>query len=338
MDLPRNPWSSPAALRRLAFPTLLASIAFAACSDSTSGPDMPADVAAPAASHAAPAAHARALASRADRPTVLAGDSTALRATVAAQGGRHAGKDVTWRSLDGGTVVRGVVDSQSVMMFTASEPGSYRIVAESPSLGSSDTTIVTMASASVTSTITRLVMKPAKASIQPDDTLRFVVWGVTGSGDSVPAPVSLHPDRGYARGLDYFCPIEGTFEVRAILDGSSITTSSEVTVSSSASSSSSGTSSGTSGSIVRLEMTPDRITIPPGDTLEFQLRGVTSTGGKVPVSGHLRADRGYVVGTKWIMPLEGTFRIRAFNDNESMADTTWASDVHAFYNAQPYWQ
>jgi plastocyanin len=306
---------------RLAFLTLLASIAIAACSDSAAGPDTPPDVLAPAPAHVASAA--KALSGRADRPTVLAGDSTALRATVAAQGGRRPGRDVTWRSLDGGTVVRGVVDSQSVMMFTASEPGSYRLVAESPSLSTSDTTLVIMAGASVTSTITSLVMKPARTSIQPDDTLRFAVWGLTSSGDSVPAPVSLHPDRGYARGLDFYCSIEGTFEVRAILDGSSISASAEVTVSNTASGSSSGTSSGTSGSIVRLQMTPDRITIPPGDTLEFQLQGVTSTGGRVPVSGHLRADRGYVVGLKWIMPIEGTFRIRAFNDIGTMADTTW---------------
>jgi hypothetical protein len=94
---------------------------------------------------------------RADNPTVLAGDSTPLRANVVAEGNRRAA-DVKWRALDGGNLVQGVVDSESVTMFSASEAGSYRLVGMSPSLGATDTMVVTMASASVTSTITSLVM------------------------------------------------------------------------------------------------------------------------------------------------------------------------------------
>lgn len=314
MDFPRYPWSSPAALSRYVLPTLVGAFALTACSDSTAGPASP-DVPAPRVAEVASAQ--RKLHVRADNPTVLAGDSTPLRANAAAQGNRRAA-DVTWRTLDGGNLVQGVVDSETVTMFTAPEAGSYRLVGASPSLGATDTMVVTMASASVTSTITSLVMRPERATILPNDTLRFVVWGKTSTGDSVPAPVKLYPDRGYVRGLDYYCPIEGTFRVRAELNG--VETESYVTVSKSA-----GTSSGsaTSGSIVRLVMSPTRDTIPPGDTLTFQVHGVTSTGSSVPVSATLVADRGYVRDLDWIMPVEGTVRIRAVQSGGTLADTAW---------------
>jgi hypothetical protein len=161
-------------------------------------------------------------------------------------------------------------------------------------------------------------MKPARATILPNDTLRFVVWGKTSAGDSVPAPVKLYPDRGYVRGLDYFCPIEGTFRVRAVLNG--FEAEAYVTVSKTAIST---PGSENSGSIVRIVMTPSRDTIPPGDTLTFQVRGVTSTGATVPVSASLIADRGYVRGLDWIMPVEGTVRIRAVQSGGTLADTAW---------------
>lgn len=316
MNFPRFTWSSPAALSRYILPTLLGAIALTACSDSTAGPESP-DLLAP---RVAPVSAARALHLRADNPTVLAGDSTPLRANAATANGSSRVADVTWRALDGGTLVRGVVDSEQVTMFTAPEAGSYRLVGTSTSLESSDTVLVTMASASVTSTITSLVMKPATATILPNDTLRFVVWGKTATGDSVAAPVKLYPDRGYVRGLDYFCPIEGTFRVRAELDG--VEAESYVTVSKTATSTSSSGSS-TSGTVVRIVMSPSRDTIPPGDTLTFQVHGVTSTGSTVPVSASLIADRGYVRGLDWIMPVEGTVRIRAVQSGGTLADTAW---------------
>ncbi|HET9603717.1 MAG TPA: hypothetical protein VFO96_05465 [Gemmatimonadales bacterium] len=315
MDFPRYSWSSPAALTRYVFPTFLGALALAACSDSAAGPDSP-DL--PAPRIAEQASPQRGLHIRADNPTVLAGDSTPLRASVAAARGNGRASDVVWRTLDGGSLVQGVVDSEPVTMFTAGEAGSYRLVGVSPSLGATDTMVVTMASASVTSTITSLVMKPARATILPNDTLRFVVWGKTSAGDSVPAPVELYPDRGYVRGLDYFCPIEGTFRVRAVLNG--VEAEAYVTVSKTATST---PGSATSGSIVRIVMTPSRDTIPPGDTLTFQVRGVTSTGATVPVRASLVADRGYVRGLDWIMPVEGTVRIRAVQSGGTLADTAW---------------
>jgi hypothetical protein len=318
MNFPRYSWSSPAALKRYVFPTLLGALALTACSDSAAGPESP-DIPAPRVTELA--SPQRSLHIRADNPTVLAGDSTPLRANMAAAKGNGRAADVVWRSLDGGSLVLGVVDSESVTMFTAADAGSYRLVGASPSLGATDTMVVTMASASVTSTITSLVMRPAQSTILPNDTLRFVVWGKTSTGDSVPAPVKLYPDRGYVRGLDYFCPIEGTFRVRAELNG--VEAEAHVTVSKSGTASSGSGTGGTSGSIVRLVMSPSRDTIPPGDTLTFQVKGVTSTGATVPVSASLVADRGYVRGLDWIMPLQGTFRVRAIQSGGTLADTAW---------------
>jgi hypothetical protein len=318
MNFPRYSWSSPAALKRYVFPTVLGALALTACSDSAAGPESP-DIPAPRVTELA--SPQRSLHIRADNPTVLAGDSTPLRANMAAAKGNGRAADVVWRSLDGGSLVLGVADSESVTMFTAADAGSYRLVGASPSLGATDTMVVTMASASVTSTITSLVMRPAQSTILPNDTLRFVVWGKTSTGDSVPAPVKLYPDRGYVRGLDYFCPIEGTFRVRAELNG--VEAEAHVTVSKSGTASSGSGTGGTSGSIVRLVMSPSRDTIPPGDTLTFQVKGVTSTGATVPVSASLVADRGYVRGLDWIMPLQGTFRVRAIQSGGTLADTAW---------------
>ena len=270
-----------------------------------------------------PAAGAALLRARPDNPTLASGDSTPLRA-VRQEGGTQVAAAVRWSSLDGGSVTTSVSDSGPVTRFTATEAGSYRLVAASPSFSLADTTQVTVASAAVTATITTLVMRPATRSIGTNDTLRFAVWGLTASGDSVPAPVHLYPDHGYVRGLDYFCPIEGTFRIRAILDGTSITTEAHVTVGGSASGSDSEPTGNTSsGNVVRLEMSPTFDTIPPNDTLKFTVRGVTSSGERVPVDVVLAPDRGYVRGLSYFTPIEGTFRIRALQRDGTLADTAW---------------
>ncbi len=93
-----------------------------------------------------------------------------------------------------------------------------------------------------------------------------------------------------------------------------------VTVSSTASSGTGGT---TSGTLARIVLSPSRDTIPPGDTLTFEVHGVTTTGQTMPVSASLVADRGYVRGLDWVMPVEATVRIRAVQVGGSLADTSW---------------
>lgn len=256
------------------------------------------------------------LQARADLPVVMPDAPTPLRM-------RGSGSEpVTWTAIDGGEIQDVTLDDEEVTVFTASEPGTYRVVGSSASFSVGDTTTITVVSAAVTASIAKLVIKPVDASVQPNDTLRYSVWGLTASGDSVPAAAKLYPSRGYARGMDYYCPIEGEFTVTAGIVGTSIRVTTGVTVSASASDIPPPASS-VGGTLARIEMTPVRDTIPPNDTLTFSVRGISTTGSTMPVSVKLYADRGYVRGLSYYTPVEGTFRIRAVEVNGSHTATSY---------------
>jgi hypothetical protein len=259
--------------------------------------------------------HTGTLQARADLPVVVPDEPTALRLQGAA------GEPVTWTALDGGEIEQAMLDDEEVTVFAASEPGTYRVVGSSASFSSADTTSITVVSAAVTASIAKLVIRPENATIQPSDTLRYSVWGLTSGGDSVPAAVKLYPSRGYVRGMDYYCPVEGEFSVTASLSGTSIRVTTGVTVSSSAEPIPPANSTG--GTLARIEMTPARDTIPPNDTLTFGVRGISTAGGTMPVSVRLYADRGYIRGLSYYTPVEGTFRIRAVTLDGAFSATSY---------------
>lgn len=262
----------------------------------------------------APTAQTGTLEARADLPVVMPDAPTPLRM-------RGAGSEaVTWTAIDGGEIQQVTLEDEDVTVFAATEPGTYRVVGSSASFSAGDTTTITVVSAAVTATIAKLVIKPENGSIQPNDTLRYTVWGLTAAGDSVPAAVKLYPSRGYVRGMDYYCPIEGKFTITASLTGTSVRVTTSVTVSASAPPP---PASSVGGTLARIEMTPVRDTIPPNDTLTFSVRGVSTTGSSMPVSVKLYADRGYVRGLSYYTPIEGTFRIRAEQVNGSLSATSY---------------
>jgi hypothetical protein len=250
---------------------------------------------------------------RADLPVVMPDAATPLRMRGAG------GEPVTWTAIDGGEIQQVTLEDEEVTVFTASEPGAYRVVGSSASFSAGDTTTITVVSAAVTASIAKLVIKPENASVQPNDTLRYAVWGLTAAGDSVPAAVQLYPSRGYVRGMDYYCPVEGKFTITAGLTGTAIRVTTSVTVSASAPP----PASSVGGTLARIEMTPVRDTIPPNDTLTFSVRGISTTGSTMPVSVQLYADRGYVRGLSYYTPVEGTFRIRAVQVDGSLTATSY---------------
>ena len=324
-----------ALLRRATF---LSMLALPACSDSFSPLDKPAEFSATAVK----------LRARADHPVIAVAHSTALRANAVDADGARPALDAEWKSLDGGELRDSVIGTETVAAFSATEPGTYRLVSSSHSLSSSDTTIVIVPSAAQTSAITSLVMTPERTTLRTNDTLRFVVHGVTAAGQQVPAPVSLLPDRGYVVGMRYHSRMDGTFTVRALLNGGAVMDSATVTVSANAALQHDPDNAPTPapatpsapGQIARVVISPAQVTLRVNDTLRYWIRGITQGGDTVDAPNvSLVPDRGYIIGrNKYVSRLTGTFVVRAVLKGSTLADTsvvTVTTDAPAFPVGEP---
>src|SRR5690606_17305264 len=203
---------------------LAAVLALAGCSDSFS----PRDESSPLPTSDFPAA-TRLLATT-EYPVIALARSTVLHATAVETDGSQRSLGAEWKALDGGSIRDSLIGDSAVTVFSAEAPGTYRLVGSSTSLSQSDTTSVIVPSVAQTSSIEQLVMSPERPTLRTNDTLRYTVHGLTAAGAQVPAALLLYPDRGYVRGLKYITPITGTFRVRAILAGTSLSDSSFVTV------------------------------------------------------------------------------------------------------------
>src|SRR5678815_5300023 len=291
MRLPRFPWSPLAVVRRFAFLTIFL-LAITACSDSSAGPDLGDQ---PTPGSMTPGTGT--LRVRADNPTMLPGDTIVLRATAELDG-QAVPADVTWRSLDGGDLIRAVVDSQAVTAFTASSAGSYRLVGKDRMSSAADTAIVTVASEAVRKSIVALGIRPDSASIQLGDTLRFAVWGRTSTGDSIAAPVKLSAQGGQVRGLDYIGTSQGSFEITAGVPGTAISVTARLIVTAVVPQTS---DSSAQAILARIVLTPGHDTISTNDTLHFRAYGLTRAGDSVPVRTYLLADSGRAIGMSWVI-------------------------------------
>jgi hypothetical protein len=307
-----------ALLRRATF---LSMLALPACSDSFSPLDKPAEFSATAVK----------LRARADHPVIAVAHSTALRANTVDGDGSRPALDAEWKSLDGGELRDSVIGTETVAAFSASAPGTYRLVSSSVSLSAADTTTVIVPSLSQTSAITGLVMTPEHPTLRVNDTLRFVVHGVTATGEQVPAPVSLLPDRGYVVGMRYHSRMEGTFLVRAMLNGGKVMDSATVTVSLNAAPQPdpdngppAPATPSAPGQIARVVISPAQVTLRVNDTLRYWIRGITSAGDTVDAPNvSLVPDRGYIIGrNKYVSRLTGTFVVRAVLKGSTLADTS----------------
>ena len=315
MRLPRFPWSPLAVVRRFAFLTIFL-LAITACSDSSAGPDLGNQ---PTPGSMTPGTGT--LRVRADNPTVLPGDTIVLRATAELDG-RTVPADVTWRSLDGGDVIRTVVDSEPVTAFTSTSVGRYRLVGKDRMSPAADTAIITVASEAVRRSITALEIRPDSASIQLGDTLRFAVWGRTAKGDSIAAPVELSAQGGQVRGLDYIGTSQGSYEINASVPGTAVSVKARLIVTAVVPQTS---DSAAQTILARIVLTPGRDTISTSDTLRFHAYGLTRGGDSVPVPTYLLADSGQVRGMTWVSSKPGVFRVRAKNLAGTLSDTSWVT-------------
>lgn len=294
MNHPRTLWSSPVVAARLAFLTLTF---VTACNDSATGPDIPDPTG---------SVPSRAYRTEADWPTIAPGDSTPLRVRMDAEAASMGPPAVHWASLDGGKL-RNLGSSGGVITwFGADTAGSYRLVARSRAAEAADTLLVTVASPAVTATITELVLRPETAVPEPGDTLRFAVWGLTGDGDSVPAPARLSVDQGSVRGLAFVSQDEGVFRIRATVAGSNVVGDTIVTI---------------GNAVTRIELTPARDTIAVGDTIAFEVSGVERSGDRNQLSAGLSVNGAALPRATFTSSEAGTFHIVASWDGGLLTDT-----------------
>jgi plastocyanin len=291
---PRTSWSSSVVAARLAFLTLTF---VTACNDSTTSPDVP-DPTGPVPS--------RAYRAEADWPTIAPGDSTRLRVRVDAETASVRPPAVHWASLNGGRLENVGSSDGVITWFSADTAGSYRLVARLRDADIADTLLVTVASPAVTATIAELVFHPETALPEPGDTLRFAVWGLTGDGDSVPAPVRLSVDQGSVRGLAFVSQDEGVFRIRATIPGSPVVGDTTVTI---------------GNAVTRIELTPARDTIVVGDTVAFEVAGVERSGDRSQVSAGLSVNGAALPKPAFTSSEAGTFRIVASWDGGLLTDT-----------------
>ncbi|HEX6643195.1 MAG TPA: right-handed parallel beta-helix repeat-containing protein [Gemmatimonadales bacterium] len=296
---------------------LLGLFALPGCADSFSPLDKPADF-----SSSAVKLHARA-----DHPVIAVEQSTALRANAVDADGSRPALDAEWTLLDGGELRDSVIGDETVAAFSAATPGTYRLVSSSASLSVSDTAVVIVPSSAQTSAITQLVLSPEQQTLRVNDTLRFEAYGLTATGERVPAPVTLLPDRGYVVGMRYHSRMTGSFTVRAYLSGSAVTDSAEVVVTNTAPAQppevEAPPAPSGGGQIARVLIWPEEATLRLGDTMRYWIRAITHTGDTItPQNVSLVPDRGYVIGrNKYVSGRLGDYVIRAVVKGSTIADT-----------------
>src|SRR5688572_13980328 len=167
-----------------------------------------------------------------DHPTIAAASRTPLRAGgLTADGHRSAGKDAEWVALDGGTIVDTVIEGKAITLFSADEPGDYRLVTFDRGKRLRDTTRVTVPRSN--QVIAKLYIAPAVAALVAGGTQQFYVYGTTSTGDSVAVAASLEAAGGSASGLFYTAgDTPGTYAVVAKRQGGPESDTATVTIAS----------------------------------------------------------------------------------------------------------
>jgi hypothetical protein len=287
-------WSSPVVATRLAFATLLL---VSACTDSATSPDIPVP------SDPVPS---RAYRAEADWPTIVPEDSTPLRLRASEQASTSAPPAVHWASLDGGKLRNTGSANGVITWFSADDAGSYRLVARVAGEDTADTLLVTVASPAVTATIRRVVLKPETAQPEPGDTLRFSVWGLTGDGDSVPAPARLDAEGGSVQGLDFVASETGVYHIRATVAGSDVVGDTTIAI---------------GDAVTRIELDPGRDTVSVKDTVAFRVFGMQRSGTRSQVEAQLSVNGTALPKSSFTSSQAGTFRIVARWNGGALADT-----------------
>ena len=148
-----------------------------------------------------------------DNPTVAPLQPTPMRAQAVTKDGGRKAIEVDWVALDGGTLKDSVVGKDVVTFFSADKPGDYRLVSFDRGKRFRDTTRVSVPQQT---SIAKLYVVPAIASLVAGGTQQFYVYGHTETGDSVAVPAVLQSaPGGTTSGLVYTAgDTSGTYELR----------------------------------------------------------------------------------------------------------------------------
>jgi hypothetical protein len=150
-----------------------------------------------------------------------------------------------------------------------------------------------------------VVLKPETAQPEPGDTLRFSVWGLTGDGDSVPAPARLDAEGGSVQGLDFVASETGVYHIRATVAGSDVVGDTTIAI---------------GDAVTRIELDPGRDTVSVKDTVAFRVFGVQRSGTRSQVEAQLSVNGTALPKSSFTSSQAGTFRIVA-RWNGALADT-----------------
>jgi hypothetical protein len=213
---------------------------------------------------------------------------------------------VTWTAT-GGTINSGGT-------FTAgSTPGTnFRVIAVQQGGTLADTSAVIITSGPVT--ITSIEVSPATATLNTGATQQFSAVGRTTTGTTTGVSVTWSATGGTisSGGLFTAGSSTGTFRVIAVRQGSTMADTSAITITNPA------------PTLERVEITPASANLQPGGIQQFAATGRMSNGTTTPVNVNWSATGGTINGSGRFTAgsTEGTFRVIAVRQGDTMADTS----------------
>jgi hypothetical protein len=130
-----------------------------------------------------------------DNPTIAPHQPTVVRAVGITASGKQMPVDADWVAVDGGELRDTVINSKRQTYFSATRPGTYRLISYDRGKQFRDTTRVTVPQAQLVS-LTKLYVVPAAVSLVVGQGQQFYVYGRTSAGDSVPVVAAIQSAAG----------------------------------------------------------------------------------------------------------------------------------------------
>ena len=230
--------------------------------------------------------------------------------TFSATGSRTDGTTVpvavTW------TATGGSINSGGTYTAGTTAGNSFRVIAVQQGGTLADTAAIIITSGPVT--ITSIQVSPATATLNTGATQQFSAVGRTSSGSTTSVPVTWSATGGSisSGGLYTAASTPGTFRVIAVRQGSTMADTSTITITNPA------------PTLQRVEISPANANLEQGAVQQFAATGRMSDGSTTAVSvtwsatgGTITASGRYTAGTT-----EGTFRVIAVRQGDTMADTS----------------
>ncbi len=218
------------------------------------------------------------------------GSTTAVKVTYTAKGGTITG---------GGLYTAGTA------------AGTFRVIATDTASGLADTAAVTIQAAAPT--LTRIKITPASATLPAGATQQFAASGRMSDGSTTAVKVTYTAKGGTITGGGLYTAgtAAGTFRVIATDTASGLADTAAVTIQVAA------------PTLVRVNVSPGRVSLQVGQTQHFKASGQMSDGRVVPVKVAYTAAGGTITGGGLYTAgtAAGTFRVIATDTASGLADT-----------------